>query len=200
MTRKTVVLKPDIHALLWKKHEETGQSMKELAARYVEAGCLWDLETDDWTAKIEAAKEGKQIRVDENRFQILDSDCPALAWTKKDGFVCCRNAPTQKKLGDGLESDMSSVCSACERIKGVIEERDKLREQVKHGMIVDLPSCIHGGKVTEDGKKIYCQNPELSAQYRDVNKFCKVLRNGANCSSLRWTRIEVKGKFADPKK
>ena len=200
MTRNSVLLSPDIHDLLRKKHEETGVFMKDLASIYVEAGCLWSLETEDWTAKIEAAREGKQTRVDKNRFRILDSDCPALAWTEKDGFVCCRNAPTQKKLGDGLETDMSSVCSACERIKGVIEERDKLREQVKHGTIVDLPSCIHGGKVSEDGKSIYCKNPKLSAKYRDVNKFCKVLRNGANCSSLRWTRVTVKGKFADPKK
>ena len=132
--------------------------------------------------------------------RIISEDCPALAETDKDGFVCCRNAPSQKKLGDGKSGDMKEVCGACVRIKGIIEERDLLREQVKAGIVVDIPSCIHGGQLSDDGKKLYCKNAKMPAQYRSVKNWCKVRKKGANCDGLRWTRVEAKGKFAEPEK
>ena len=114
--------------------------------------------------------------------------------------ACCRNAPSQKKLGDGKAGDMKEVCGACVRVRGIIEERDLLREQVKAGIVVDIPSCIHGGQVSDDGKKLYCKNGKMSAQFWSVHNWCKVLKKGANCDGLRWTRVEAKGKFADPEK
>jgi hypothetical protein len=68
---------------------------------------------------------------------------------------------------------------------------------VNRGTIVKIPSCIHGGRLSDDGKKLYCNHPKRSAQFRDVNNWCKGLRNGANCKSLRWVTLEVKGKITE---
>jgi len=68
---------------------------------------------------------------------------------------------------------------------------------VKKGTIVKIPSCIHGGRLSDDSKKIYCKNPKMSAQFRDVNNWCKGLRNGANCKGLRWATMTVKGKLTE---
>lgn len=153
---------------------------------------------EGWERKVNKKKGEADISPHISR--LKPDDCPALADTWKDGFVCCLKAPSQKKLGDGNSGDKKQVCGACIRIKGIIEERDLLREQVKAGIVVDIPSCIHGGQVSDDGKKLYCKNSNMEARYRSVKNWCKVLKKGANCDGLRWTRVEAKGKFAEPEK
>ena len=107
-------------------------------------------------------------------------------------------------LSDDLDEAMD-LCSGC---KARIELKKKAKQidaLIKNGIIIDLPSCIHGGQTQGDGKmmKIYCKNTKLSGSfgsYKSVNKFCKVMKNGANCDSLRWTRHSIKGKLPEPKK
>lgn len=198
MVRRTARLTEEAHALLLAKKEATGKSVIELASEYVSLGVLYNLQDAGWEERIKKSLE--EIEKPARVKRIKADDCVALAETDKDGFVCCRNAPSQKKLGDGKSGDMKEVCGACVRVKGIIEERDLLREQVKAGIVVDIPSCIHGGQVSDDGKKLYCKNPKLPAQYRSVHNWCKVKNKGANCEALRWTRVDAKGKFADPEK
>ncbi len=112
-----------------------------------------------------------------------------------------------KKIIGDTEDLANSVCSACNRTASIIEgiedyERQikELKAKVSQGTIVKVPSCIHGGQLSDDGKKMYCKDPKVSNVYRDVHNWCKVMRNGANCKSLRWTTITAKGQFADPEK
>ena len=196
--KKTTNLEDEAHALLSAKAEATGLSKQELASKYISIGVSYNLQDQDWEERIKKNIEETERPARAKR--IKSEDCPALAETDKDGFVCCRNAPSQKKLGDGKSGDMKEVCGACVRIKGIIEERDLLREQVKAGIVVDIPSCIQGGRLSDDGKRLYCKNPKLTAQYRSVKNWCKVMKKGANCDGLRWTRVDAKGKFADPEK
>ena len=196
--KKTTNLEDEAHALLSAKSEATGISLQELASQYISLGVLYNLQDEGWEDRIKKSLE--EIEKPARVKRIKSEDCLALAETEKDGFVCCRNAPSQKKLGDGKSGDMKEVCGACVRVKGIIEERDLLREQVKAGIVVDIPSCIHGGQVSDDGKKLYCKNPNMPAQYRSVNNWCKVMKKGANCDGLRWTRVEAQGKFAERKK
>ena len=198
MGNKTVRISEEAHALLLAKKDATGKSVLELASEYVSLGVLYNLQDGGWEERIKKSLE--EIEKPARVKRIKSEDCPALAEINKVGFVCCRNAPTQKKLGDGESEDMKAVCGACVRVKGLIEERDLLREQVKAGIVVDIPSCIHGGRLSEDSKKLYCQNAKMIAQYRSVKNWCKVMKKGANCDGLRWTRVEAKGKFADPEK
>ena len=198
MVRRTTGLDENSYNLLEAKKDATGKTGKELASEYISKGILWNLQDEGWEKRI--AQSLDEIEKPARVKRIKSEDCPALADTDKDGFVCCRNAPTQKKLGDGKSGDMKEVCGACVRIKGIIEERDLLREQVKAGIVVDIPSCIHGGRLSDDGKKLYCKNAKMQAQFRSVHKWCKVLKKGANCDGLRWTRVEAKGKFAKPEK
>ena len=196
--KKTTNIEDDAHALLLAKSEATGKSRIELASQYISLGVLYNLQDEGWEERIKKSLEEIEKPAREKR--IKSEDCPALADTDKDGFVCCRNAPSQKKLGDGKSGDMKEVCGACVRIKGIIEERDLLREQVKAGIVVDIPSCMHGGRLSDDGKKLYCKNSKMIAQFRSVHKWCKTLKKGANCDGLRWTRVEAQGKFAEPEK
>ena len=198
--KKTTTIEDEAHALLMAKAEATGISRIELASAYISIGVSFDLQDDGWKERIHKQIEDLEKEKTPRKKRIKAEDCPALAETDKDGFVCCRNAPSQKKLGDGKSGDMLEVCGACVRIKGILEEIDLLREQVKTGIVVDLPSCIHGGRLSDDGKKLYCKNSKMEARFRSVHNWCKKLKKGANCDGLRWTRVEAKGKFAEPKK
>lgn len=198
MGNKTVRISEEAHALLLAKKDATGKSVLDLASEYVSLGVLYNLQDVGWEERIQKSLE--EIEKPARAKRIKSEDCPALADTDKDGFVCCRNAPTQKKIGDGKSEDMKEVCGACVRVKGIIEERDLLREQVKAGIVVDIPSCIHGGRLSDDGKKLYCKNSKMTAQFRSVHKWCKVSKRGANCDGLRWSRVEAQGKFGEHKR
>jgi len=198
MVRRTTEIDENTYRILKAKKDATGKTAKELASEYISKGVLWNLQAEGWEKRI--AESLEEIEEPAREKRIISEDCPALAEINKVGFVCCRNAPTQKKLGDGESKDMKAVCGACVRVRGIIEERDLLREQVKAWIVVDIPSCIHGGRLSDDGKKLYCKNSKMTAQFRSVHKWCKLLKKGANCDGLRWTRVEAKGKFAEPEK
>jgi len=185
---------------------------KKTLVKYLINLCMeFRFDKDGWKVRLNEALE----KVNVDNFKFL-SDCPAVAVGKdsKGKFIyrCVWSKKAQgrppdiKVLGD-TESLANSACTGCNRTESILKGIDdyvkqiaELRKEVSQGAIVKVPSCIHGGQLSDDGKKLYCKDKDLSAQYRDVHKHCKVLRNGANCKSLRWTTIHAKGKFADPKK
>lgn len=133
----------------------------------------------------------------ENRFEILDDSCPALCYI--DDHYECRwgrmgRTPDTKKIGKTIEA-IKEGCSACKKTLDMKDELLTLQDKVARGFVADIPSCIHGGQISDDGEKIYCKNPHMSAELRDVKKWCKVVRNGANCEALRWSKVRIKGKL-----
>jgi len=135
--------------------------------------------------------------------------CPAFKHVN-DIYHCIwariNKPPMSKKLSPDLDQALK-VCLGCELTREILEgiaksarEITNLRERVKAGVVIDIPSCIYGGQVSDDLKKLYCKNPKMTAQYRSVHNFCKTLKRGANCDGLRWSRVEAKGKFAEPEK
>lgn len=134
-----------------------------------------------------------------NRFDILGDGCPARTYID-DHYECTwgrkGKTPDTKKIGISDQA-MNNRCSACKKTLDMKEKIYTMEQRLAKGVIVDIPNCIHGGKLSNDGKKLYCKNPHMLSQNRDVEKWCKVVRNGANCESLRWTRIAVKGKLPD---
>lgn len=134
----------------------------------------------------------------ENRYAPLDDACPALTFTD-DQWECTwgriGQTPDTKKLGKSDEA-MKNRCRACKKTLDMKDRLLTLEEKVARGFL-DIPSCIYGGQLSDDGEKIYCKNPHMTSQHRDVKKWCKVVRNGANCEALRWSRVKIKGKLPD---
>jgi len=156
----------------------------------------------DWEDSI---KELKEARVGLNKFAFLDDPniCPLLTYAN-DYYVCTQGKEGKtlkiQKLSKDLE-ESKYLCSKCETSKNMhrelAEAKDSLvtlETRLAKGMVYEIPSCKKGGELGNDGKKIYCLDPKKSAQWRDVKKFCRVVRSGANCEYLKWTRIAVKGK------
>ena len=137
----------------------------------------------------------------ENKYESLDDACPLLCYLEKDqapkkkgkGFYCLKRVPKEDLLGNGTMEAQKKYCDACKFRDGIIDRNKELIKKVKRGFVVKIPSCIYGGRLSDDGKKLYCNHPKRSAQFRDVNNWCKGLRNGANCKGLRWSMITVKG-------
>jgi len=141
----------------------------------------------------------------ENKYKSLDDACPLLVSLneeevpkkKGEGFYCLKRSPKEDKLGSGTIEAQKKYCDACQFRDGIIDYNKELIKKVERGTIVKIPSCIYGSQLSDDGKKLYCKNPKMSAQFRDVNNWCKNLRNGANCKGLRWATMTVKGKLTE---
>ena len=149
--------------------------------------------TDTLIELIKSTTESKQ----DNDYKMLDDACIFLDHlyftdSKKTGLYCTENAPKHIRLGDGSIQDAEKLCKSCRIKKGLIEENKKLKQQIESNTVIPIPSCTQGGRLSDDGKKLWCQR---TMQYEDVHKWCKVVKNGANCEYLRWTQIEVKGKL-----
>ena len=130
----------------------------------------------------------------ENRFEVLEDPCPALCFID-DHYECwwgrLANTPNKTKIGK-TEDAVREGCKACKKtleFKGIKEENIELKKRLSKNVIVKVPSCTQGGRLSEDGKSLWCY---LTKEYRNVHKTCKVLLNGANCKHLRWTTIETK--------
>lgn len=158
---------------------------KQIVGFLIDLAVKYQFLTPGWEDRLNEALES----VDDNRYSPLDDRCPALANTEKDGFVCCRNAPQQKKLGNGEVKDMAQVCGACVRVKGILEEIDYLREQVRKGTKLKLPQCNAGGILQSDGARFWC-----GRQYGNgymTSEQCE--RRG--CNALKWTYLDIKGEL-----
>jgi len=135
-------------------------------------------------------------------YTFFENPCPALTYGTTDDpqYECVwgreGRTPDIKKLGKDL-TKIKYRCQSCTKTLELKKENRDLREQITKGMIMKIPSCILGGKISEDGKKLYCN---MVYEYRDAHKVCKTLKNlknGANCKNLRWTTITVKGKLPE---
>lgn len=134
----------------------------------------------------------------ENKFAFLDNSCPALCQGDKE-YLCVwgreGRPPQITKLG--IErSSISDICDSCKETLKLKEENKQLKAQIEHGVVVQIPSCANGGRISDDGKKLWCPR---TMQYEDVHKWCKVLKGGANCEHLRWTQIVAKDAYKPEK-
>lgn len=180
----TVTLPEDVHAILLKYAQSKKLPMSVIASDFIEKGVKFDIYDPAWINKLQKFDD----RV--NMFASLDDECPALAFTNKDGFVCCRNAPNQKKLGDGESEDMSQVCRACIRVKGILEEIDLLREQVRKGTQLRIPQCNRGGILQPDGDRFWCARGWGKNGYM-TTELCE----RRECVGLKWTHLDIKGEL-----
>ena len=207
--RKSIKVDEETHAMYVKIAQSSKLDMGMLARYFAELCLKYNFIDPEWKSKITEA----MAQVEMNRFQFLH-DCGAVATAKdsKDKFIyrCVwnqNNRPPQiKQLGD-TEEMASAACSACNKTRSIIEGIDeyekqieRLAAQVKSGVVVKVPSCIHGGRISDDGKTLYCKNPKFEARNRSVENWCKVMIKGANCHSLRWATLVVKGRFVDPER
>lgn len=211
--RKEIKLSPEDHAKYLKESQRLHKedvTMGEMAGYFIDLHLEYDFYNPEWKSKITEA----MAQVDANKYSFL-SDCPAVAVGKdsKGKFVyqCVwqtkRNSPPLRKILGDTEELANAVCRACNKTASInegvddyVRQIEKLKEQVQHGGVVKVPSCIHGGRLSDDGKKLYCKDPKMSAQNQVVDTWCKTLRDGANCKSLRWTTIHMKGKLLDSEK
>lgn len=138
-----------------------------------------------------------------NKYESLDSEnvCDALCFIDNH-FECTwgreGRTPDIKKIGKTIE-DKDERCRACTKTLEMKEELLTLKEKVEKGYTVDVPTCFYGGQQKYDKNKlyIYCKNPHMLAEWREVNKWCKVVRNGANCEHISWSKMHMKGELRE---
>jgi hypothetical protein len=200
---KKVNVTAESHALLESYTQSKGLKMYVVLGNFIAQGVEYDIFDSDWA---------KKAKGDNARYTFLDKACPRLAYAKKKEadvtgwFRCVCARPGKPPQILDLSQDPNGakdLCAKCtkhmEELEGIVsyEEQIKvLRASVKKGVIVDVPSCVRGGRLSDDGKKLYCQR---SGDFFKVER-CKTLQNGANCKELRWTRIEMKGQLPEEKK
>jgi len=127
---------------------------------------------------------------------FLKNACPALV-ELEDGYHCVIKAPQQKKLGDGSLKDARLICEAHDEIMKLKNENQLLKNELSKVKVIKIPSCMLGGRLSEDGTQIHCPRGNVNRNV-DVENWCKILKNGANCDHLNWSTIEVKGKLPTP--
>lgn len=169
-------------------------------SHFINVGVEYDIYDPNWAEKFQRERE----RV--NAFAMLDEACPALQFVD-DTFLCIWSQPGRppqtKKLSKTLEG-ARQFCLGCTKTReireGIADYETQIRtmkERAKQGVILKVPSCIEGGSVSEDLKKLYCRR---TTRWMKVSK-CKTLKNGmANCDALRWATVTVKGELPDAKK
>lgn len=200
---KSIRIDEDTHKKLWKYSQSKHLDMTIIVGNFIAQGVEYDIFDGDWA---------KKARGDNARFAFLDDACGHLAYAKKkkddpEGWFKCiwaRDGKPPQVLNLSEDADGArDLCAKCTKhrlqLEGIIgyEEQIKvLKATVKKGAIVDVPSCVRGGRLSDDGKSLYCQQ---TAKYSKVER-CKTLRNGANCKELRWSRIEMKGKLPEKTK
>ncbi len=150
--RRTVHIAEDTHDKITKLAQASKIPAKEIVGFLVDLCVKHGFLTEGWEDRLRASLEDVQRA----SYRNLDNACKALAWTNKDGFVCCIKAPAQRKLGDGELEDQQAVCDACKRLADIMTRLQLYEEQAKAGTTVSLPQCRNGGQLLEDGKELYC--------------------------------------------
>ncbi|MBA7652511.1 hypothetical protein ES703_60346 [subsurface metagenome] len=176
--------------------------MKFIASHAIMQVAQMKMLDPDWGDRI---KELEETHVILNKYAFLDDPriCPLMTYAN-DYYVCIQGKEGKtlkiQKLSTDLEESIQ-LCSKCVIAKNMRRELEEAKDslvtletRLAKGMVYEIPSCKKGGELGNDGKKLYCLDPKKSAQWRDVKKFCRVVRSGANCEYLKWTRIAVKGK------
>lgn len=187
-------------------------SKKWIMEFFIDLGFKYGFLNKGWEGRLRDAlnlvDENMSLESARNKFAALDDACPALNHDEDEkDFVCVwarfNKPPIVKRLGKSYD-DAEIICVACGRTREILEgirgyehEIKTLRAEVGRGVVVRIPSCMEGGRISDDGKKLYCAR---STTFVSVQNHCKVLRRGANCKSLRWTVLNVKGEFAEPQK
>lgn len=137
-----------------------------------------------------------------NKYKFLDDGCELRDYLEEDeaprkkgeGFYCMKKAPTLIKLGSGVDSAASKICSKC-----IIREGAKeYAVTKKKGIKLEMSRCTNGGYPSEDLSNMYC--PKIG-RYRPVERKkrktdaipCRLAGpNNANCKHLKRILI-VKG-------
>lgn len=127
-----------------------------------------------------------------------DVKCPALSFRGK-GFICVwgrsENTPRIVKLASEI-SEKDDICLACKKTRDLLERVESAERLLSEERRIQMPQCLAGGQLREsEGKlELQCMNPDYGAyKWRDVNEYCKLVRNGANCEMIRWHDITVQG-------
>jgi len=128
--------------------------------------------------------------------------CHQLAF-RGETYVCVQGrrdrTPIITKLAVMI-SDKDDICAACERGRAKDIKIEELSQELERKKSINMPSCLGGANLRErEGVlELQCMNPEYGAyKWRDVHKFCKVARRGANCELLSWNQITVQGKLVE---
>ncbi len=150
--RMSLKIAEDTHEKLTKLAQASKIPAKEIIGFLVDLCAKHGFLKEGWEDRLKASLKD----VDKASFRSLDNACKALAWTNKDGFVCCIKAPAQRTLGDGELEDQQAVCDACKRLADIMTRLQLYEEQAKTGTTVSLPQCKNGGQLLEDGESLYC--------------------------------------------
>lgn len=178
---------------LAKRHKLT---QKVIVGTLVKMCDKYNLMAGEWESRLVADEEKEEKQGDYTR---QDATCEAFVFGDKMHFCVWGQEgkpPLIKKLAKN-EVEALDMCAKCVKTLELKDKLVTLEMKLAKGMVYDIPSCKMGGQLSTDGKKLYCKDPKKAAQYRDVNKFCKVVNRGANCEYLTWTKIAVKGKKPD---
>ncbi len=99
----------------------------------------------------------------------------------------------EKFYDEIIDNKYESLDDACPLL-GYLEEDEAPKKKGKGFYCLQrAPKEDLLGSGTIEAQKKYCD----ACQFREVNSWCKVLRNGANCECLRWSTMTVKGKLTE---
>lgn len=205
--RAIVEVEPDAKAKVIAYSKRMKLPMKSIVSTLIDLCVEHDLLKEGWAERLNMAMEVGEAQLQKNEWADLDPEiekCLKMKWANK-GWNCVEGTEGKLIKFKPMSNDLHEAMDLCDGCGISIADKKKVKQLdalIKNGIIVDLPSCIQGGPTQGDGKKIkiYCKHSNMPAQYRSVEKWCKVMKNGANCDSLRWTRHSIKGKLPEPKK
>lgn len=143
-----------------------------------------------------------------NKYEFLDDGCKMREYLTEEespkgkqygeGFYCLKNAPKLIKLGSGIESVASKICSKCIIREELLEDSKTLKKLEKKGIKTPtltnlIPLCKRGGYLFDNGKMMSCpialgnRRPILQKdrKKKDITP-CTSADNGNQCESLTW--------------
>ena len=101
-----------------------------------------------------------------NTFEFLDDGCELRDYLAEhevpigkkysEGFYCLKKAPSLIRLGSGVESAASKICSKCKIRDEAIADSRVLNIIKREGIKIEMPICSNGGHPNEDLTEMYC--------------------------------------------
>jgi hypothetical protein len=175
---------------------------KSLAEFLIQIGSTYGLHLPRWEERLNRALDLVDEHEERNKFEALDTACPALTFNK-EGYFCVwarfLKPPQSKKLGGTVEL-ATALCVACDKTRkmldGIADYEDQikaLKSEVGRGVVVEVPVCEIKSKLNDDGTEFFCERQRKNMKVTG----CKTLRKGAPCKDLRWIALNAKGKFGD---
>jgi uncharacterized protein (DUF4415 family) len=193
--RVTLRISEDANEKLVNRAQITKLKKKMIVETLIDLDVQYKLTSPGWETRLNEALD----IVRRDRFKNLDTACPALNFSENK-WVCvwARQGKTpQTKVLGVTEEGADAICQACGKTMKLITEYegqlDKMKAQMRRGAVFEIPQCLDGGILNDDGIHIYCKRSTTKIK---VTK-CKTMRKGAPCQYLKWINIGVKGKFSE---